>query len=373
MKKIVASLFYLLASVVWANDSVFFVQGNQLTPIQETDISVAKEVLTISIGDDGYASVDVQYEFMNDGPAKVVAMGFEADAPYNDEAPLNPMGTHPYIKDFTVVMNGQPLPYRNAVVESPIDGETDFKPLDLRVWKSTVGTDWDFGNTLYMPPTDSVINFAYAYYFTAPFREGLNSVHHTYRYRMSMMVGCTFELPYWLKPALRWKNGRIGDFTLCIKAENTAKHFCLDDSLFAAAPFIIEGTGKMRKNKLPYGGPMLEVSLRNGALLWHAKNFVPSDNINIYAGDLLYSFTEEAKVGVFYDRNESYYLYDYEDNKENRRLLRNLPFAHRGYVFKNKKLREYFSKLWWYMPDPTWESSTDDFTLREWRLMVEYQ
>ena len=67
-----------------ANDGVYYMNGNQIVPLTETDITIAKEVLTISIGDDGYARVDVQYEFMNNGKAKEVQMGFEANAPYND-------------------------------------------------------------------------------------------------------------------------------------------------------------------------------------------------------------------------------------------------------------------------------------------------
>ena len=86
------TILCLFSMMVQANDGVVFVQGNQLVPLKETDISVAKEVLTISIGDDGYAKVDVQYEFMNHGKAKTVEMGFEAEAPYNDEAQMNTEG-----------------------------------------------------------------------------------------------------------------------------------------------------------------------------------------------------------------------------------------------------------------------------------------
>ena len=44
-----------------ANDGVYYMNGNQIVPLTETDITIAKEILTISIGDDGYARVDVQY------------------------------------------------------------------------------------------------------------------------------------------------------------------------------------------------------------------------------------------------------------------------------------------------------------------------
>lgn len=86
MKQVVSlSLFALLSiSTVFSNDGVYFTSGNFLQPIKETDISVAKEILTISIGKDRFATVDVYYEFMNNSKAKNITMAFEATAPYND-------------------------------------------------------------------------------------------------------------------------------------------------------------------------------------------------------------------------------------------------------------------------------------------------
>ena len=363
MRKFFVTFMCFFALATMANDGVFFVNGNQLVPVNEADISISKEVLTISIGDDGYATVDVLYEMMNHGAAKKVAMGFEANAPYNDSAKLNKAGKHPYIHDFTVNMNGTDIDYGNAVVASLYQEETDFVPLNLDKWQTTEGQDFEGSHNLFDAKTDSIIGFSYAYYFTAPFREGLNTIHHTYRYRMSYGVWRAFEIPYWLTPALRWKNHRIDDFTLRIKAENTAKHFCFNDSLFTSAPFKIEGTGKMRTIKQPYGGQMLEVALRNATLEWHARDFVPRANITIYAADMLYG--DHGKLGEFYDRGEHYVLWGFTDKKPDARIKRNLPYANRGYVFKDKKLQKYFSSLWWYMADENYTPSTADFTPRE--------
>ena len=87
-----------------ANDGVYFTSGNFLVPTQETDISISKEILTITIGKDNYARVDVYYEFTNSGAPKTVTMAFEADAPYNSGEQLNLNGAHPFIHDFTVNM-----------------------------------------------------------------------------------------------------------------------------------------------------------------------------------------------------------------------------------------------------------------------------
>ena len=49
---------FICVLMVWslltasANDGVYFTSGNFLVPTQETDISVSKEILTITIGKD---------------------------------------------------------------------------------------------------------------------------------------------------------------------------------------------------------------------------------------------------------------------------------------------------------------------------------
>ena len=67
MKFLTTSFLWILAILASANDGVYYVSGNQIVPLQETDVAVTKEVLTISIQDDGFARVDVQYEFTNRG------------------------------------------------------------------------------------------------------------------------------------------------------------------------------------------------------------------------------------------------------------------------------------------------------------------
>ena len=353
------------AVTMQANDGVYYVNGNQLVPVRETDIAVVKEVLSISLCDDGYASVDVQYEFMNRGKAKTVEMGFEAQAPYNAEETVNKAGKHPYISNFTATLNGKQMEYRNAIVVTPLDEECNFEPVDRNRYLLDKEGDWDAGCHLYDTKTNETVPFAYAYLFTANFKEGLNTVHHTYRYCMSFGVGRTFEVPYWLKPAMRWANRQIDDFTLRIKADGTAKHFIIEDSLFSSAPFkVVEGKGKIRKNNFGFDTTFTEVTLRNGVVEWHARNFKPVDDLDISSADIYTSFNEEYPFGYFYDRSKTY-VPSWQEEKMDKRILRNLPYAHRGYMFKDDKLKAYFNKLWWYMPDPTWEASTDDFTPKE--------
>ena len=378
-KLLIVAFLFAVVPFGWANDGVLFVNGNHLVPVQETDIELNREVLTISLGDDGYATVDVQYVLNNRGNDKTVTMGFESLAPYNDDVAFSPQGIHPYIHDFTVVMNGQKLAYMNAVVVSKYDDECDFQPLDLQRWKSydevrmRNGEELPNNSMLYDASMDSLVNFAYAYYFVARFHHGKNTIHHTYRYRMSYGVGRTFEVPYSLMPAMRWANRQIDDFTLRIKATNTVKHFIVEDSLFSREPFVVkEGVGKIRKSKL-YDEFFTEIALRNGTVEWHALNFKPTGNMTIGSADQL--CYKGFKLGSFYDRSDNYqpgsYMISADKLREYRRILTNLPYASRGYVFKDKKLQKYFSQFWWYMPDAQWKPDTSDFTPREWKLINE--
>lgn len=396
-KNILAFVVALWAGIfaAHANDGVYFVNGSFLEPLQETDISVKKEVLTITITDGPFAYVEVEYEFMNNGQPKDVTMGFEANAPYNDGEPMNLSGVHPHIKDFTVVMNGKRLNNRNGLVFS--DGTYGDLPkevqeaknkgqryitVDFNRWK----LDTENSERLYNAQTDEYADYAYAYYFDAHFNSGLNTVRHTYSYRMSFSVGQSFEIPYWLTPAMRWANHQIDDFTLRIKVDNCTKHFFIGNEPFEGAPFsVTAGKGKTRRLKTSNedGATVTEVVLRNGVLEWHRNNYRTEHNMGIGSAEPLEYLVEwgNEPAPLFYDSGDTFLgwlaggvEYDrYYSGKGTKkqirdftaRIRRNLPYAHRGYVFKDATLRRIFESQWWYMPDPSWQPTDNSFSRHE--------
>lgn len=379
MKRLTCLCVWLLAVVALANDGVFFVNGAHVVPLQETDVAVTKEVLTITLDDDRYARVDVQYEFTNRGKAKTVDVGFEAQAPYNAEDGGLKTGKHPYIEDLTVEMNGQKLPIRSYLVRGGSAEEmTDFVPLDPTQWREPTDADDEMGG-LINKKTKEHINHSYAYCFKATFKEGKNVVHHTYRYCMSGGVYQHFNVPYWLLPAMRWANHQIDDFTLRISVPNTAKQFVIEnDAMWKVAQWrVTSGTGKTHIVKDGWGeSEYVEFSLRDATVEWHARNFRPTANFTILSSDQVLFYRDDFKLGRFYDRTATVLLpYDKMTGEDqangttngipNSRILRNLPYASRGYVFKDQKLAAYFKSLWWYMPDPSWQQSTADFTEEE--------
>ena len=114
MKKILLFLVFCAAvGRLAANDCAFYAAGNQLIPINETDIRVQKEILTINrVGKQ--LEVTVYYEFFNPVGEKDLLVGFEAPSPYNG-AYFKNFPEQPYMHDFKVVMNGKISPMRLAM------------------------------------------------------------------------------------------------------------------------------------------------------------------------------------------------------------------------------------------------------------------
>lgn len=324
MKKIIPVLLALLfATSIKANDAVFYMSGATLVPIKETDISISKEILTITVGKDDYATVDVYYEFYNPRKSKTVTMAFEAMAP--SYGPIHRDGTHPFIKDFTVQMNGSSLPFENALIESEYGKPTDYTP--LVVGKPEVYDEDEEGmpdgDYVYDEKQDKYVPFSYCYFFTANFKKGVNTVHHTYRYRMNQNIYANYVIDYWLTPAARWAGGKIGDFTLRIKSERYGEEICMVDSLFMGKPWDINSYQYFFYHDNPYalhGGKVEHFMLADlnpdKALEWHSTDFVPSRNITIYPADYIkpeYYWSKEGTV-IVNDTDGSVHVYLAEDD-----------------------------------------------------------
>ena len=294
MKRLLSIILVITAVSAFANDGVYFTKGAFLVPTLESTISVQKEILTITIGRDDIAKVDVYYEFYNPDETKTVAMAFEATAPYNVNYSIEKNVSHPYIYDFNVEMNDNILQYRNVLIVSKSENgkkviDNDMAPLDLSEWKHEIPDGYyDTPNALYNARLDSVIYADYGYLFEATFKPGINIVHHTYNYKMSYNIAYKYSVSYWLTPATRWANRQIDDFTLRIKNENDMDYFISDDEVFSASAFsFAEGRGDVYPFADEYGiHSTLAVGHGDGAVLeWHARNFAPQSDMDIVSID----------------------------------------------------------------------------------------
>lgn len=370
LRRVILYCFLMVHMAMLANDGTYYTSGNQLLPLVETDIRVQREVLTLSWGEDGIADVDVYYEFFNPGERKSVLMGFEANPPaYMDS--LDRSGSHPYISDFTVKMNDKPLSVSTSVVKNDTLYVQNGKVCGLDLFQYEID-EARSGGYLWNPQRNDGVPISFVYHFSADFKPGVNVVRHHYRYLMSESAYCRYGLDYKLSPAMRWANHQIDDFTLRIKTRDVPLHFMMEDSLFSQAisPQII-GMGKWRRRTVQNGGyqsdvvGVCEYFLRDAVLEYRMRDYCPKAELHLFSADC-------TDTGMF-ARPTDYYIFlnrlaDYPDlplTETLYRRVRNLPFALRGYVFKNKMLSDYFHSQWWYIPDPSYQPVLEKLPSKE--------
>lgn len=355
-KQLLLIIFSLsLSFQIFANDGVFYAEGNTLIPLQETQVELKKEILKFYVVDHGYARVDVYFEFFNPSAAKTVTVGFvtpPAEGDVSDEDAKSP-----FISNFTVNLNSKNIVYKIKRLK-----ETTFK-LEK---KEDEGEKDDY----------------FVYYFPVTFKKGLNIIRHTYRYRGGASVELDRDFDYQITTGKSWANKQIDDFELQIH---------LDNGIFAVpARFIkptvdvstkpnaeladwkIIGDGVMEENERNWFGedsPRVRmVHLNRGHLLFKATNFKPDYDIsfgeyNWAAGwaDTWCNYGQECVEAESLEKVTRYFTLnpygDFESGdfekftEKDFKYLRNYFYAVRGIDFKDEQLRKFYTQFFWYKPD----------------------
>lgn len=368
----VALLFLLaLSFTLFANDGSYYVNGNQLIPIVEANISVKKEILTITRRNKEQVEISVYYEFFNPGAPKSLVVGFEAFPPGGGADPEPKNGQHPNIYDFTVNMNNKSLTYDVAIVrDSTYFEDGNFKTLHGAQMEKTLS---EYG----------WMGMLYVYHFNANFKRGLNIIRHTYICDLSGSVDFLYSFDYVLTAATRWANKQIDDFTLIVDM-GEFQHFFIDDSVFGETPdWKIKGEGTINSGKsyINYWAESNEKRactafiMRRGQIEYRAMNFAPRDELYIH------SYQPLAFLPMPFDCSESPLPYNITIQSDyvieaaddlSRRILRNLPFARRGYIFSSPELNNYFSNQYWYTPDPHYKAILSELPTEEQKWVAKY-
>jgi hypothetical protein len=361
--------FFLLSVEVFANDGAFYAAGNQLIPIQETSISVKKEILSMKKVDDKFIEVTVYYEFFNPGPEKTIIVGFEAGRPMGDVDGTPKNGQHPYIHDFTVQMNGGYLKYDIAYINDSLYEEKG------------VVKSMKLDEALKSIYNENYVEFGYVYHFKAKFKQGLNVIRHTYSYKVSNSVMMQYEIKYILTAAMRWGNKQIDDFTLMLDMGSFEVFNIRKTFQSKLGDWNLLGMGKLVDTS--YTLDMMEQEkvlrcyIKKGILMFHVKNFKPSAELELYS--------ENASFGPRHDQYLVFQLSWYDRYYRNdgssdvvvddfmRKVYRNLPFARRGYIFQTADLQTFFSKMDWYMPDPNYQPDMEMLDEREKKWILRWK
>lgn len=364
MKRIIVlSCLLPISFLTRANDGAFKVNGNQLIPMYETDISVKKEILTIRRINSKQAEIDVYYEFFNPKAAKTIEVGFEAFSPSGDvDASITKDGRHPNISKFTVNLNGNALPFKVAIVH---DGSYywngQFKAIPL-------------AQALKEAAENDVVEYFYVYHFGAVFKEGLNIIHHTYMVDLSYSVEENYSLRYILTAAKRWANKQIDDFTLQIDM-GAFQDVCIPNTFAPANSPGWQSSNDIRcVQQRSHYDPKVTLSeffVRKGVIVFAAKDFKPAGELEIVSFNSYYYHGGGSSSEEF-NSKEDKLLFSIEDqefrpaaDELSKRILHNLPFARRGYVFKAPELAAYFQKQSWYWPDPSYVPTAGELTRKE--------
>lgn len=307
-----------------ANDGAFYGTGATVFPVKDTTVSMAEEDLTIEqVGPPGaYVEawqIGVRYRFENTSDQPVtVQMGFpEACARTPDDDADEEAGKkvkcRPTIFNFVAEVDGAKVPVTVKAAEK------DRKGL--------------LANEFF----DKVHTFEVKF---APKQSRI--VQHRYRSGVSITSPWNSHLDYILRTAGLWK-GPIGrlDITLTLKDRF--------------------GTVEQTKNgEEGPGFPEPTSKTTEGAYTvwkWHLENFAPKANLGWMFGEPASIAGQEAFNAEEIKLMEDPKAFDALDAEALRRL-RNLPYAIKGYVFKDPQLTAHFAKAPWYVPradfDPKW-------------------
>ena len=363
MKGIFALFLVTVFSLaLYANDASFHMSGNHLIPVMETDISVKKEILTLKKISNDELLVTVYYEFMNPKNAKKLLVGFEAASPDRGKNGVAPQSDwHPYITNFTVEMNNVKLPHKITMVADSLYLKNNEIASLTKQQAIEAESQWK--------ESDDQTRFNYVYYFDANFKAGINTVKHTYTFTLTGGIHYNYAFYYILTAAMRWGNKQIDDFTLIVDMGDF-QDFCINRMAFGNNPqWMLNGVGKViNKASYPFvpypneaGDDMTRFFIRNGSVKYRAVNFRPEDELFLYS-PRYYPYSDVAE--------SPYMLYevwgdidDIPDKKK--RLLRNLPFARRGYIFKTPEIHNYYSGQLWYIPDENYKATMESLTREE--------
>ncbi|MBR5029058.1 MAG: YARHG domain-containing protein, partial [Bacteroidales bacterium] len=123
-----------------------------------------------------------------------------------------------------------------------------------------------------------------------------------------------------------------------------------------------------------------------GTLTFHCTKFHPNGELSISKPNIMHYIwnnydnqNSPAKV-LEIIKKQRFNLYkgmatsgvEYKDfTREQRQILRNVPFAYRGFVFKTKKLQDFFNSTKWYVANPNYKVDMNELTEDE-REWVEY-
>jgi len=203
----------------------------------------------------------------------------------------------------------------------------------------------------------------------------VNILKHTYKYNISGGVAYNYDFGYILTAANRWANKRIDDFTLIIDMGDFQTASIERTFFKSGKEWLLSGVGKITEtaHKTPGDGTDLNTTnfyVQQGLLFFQKKNFTPKGELHICDWALWVHQNAGFPIDYPFTIDLPNFKYETEPKtEEEKRLLRNLPFARRGYIFKDKALQAFYNKQDWYQPNPSYIPEVEHLTSKEKELI----
>jgi hypothetical protein len=337
MKKNIIILIYLISSVtLFGNDGIYLTHGGIIFPSTETKISLEREILSFTV-DNKVCKVNILFDFYNpEDIERKLLVGFQAPTPVGGVS--REMCMEPGIKDFIVMKEDEIIPYKLMAAKC--------EDCELKDTSDFVFSQQETG--------------VYVYLFEVTFKPGLNKINHSYNFPSSTRVAIDQLYRYILKTGSKWAGGIIKDLTININTGDNS-FFYVNNIFGEHAKWEVVGSGKISDARADNLYTYLNskfVRVLSGYLQINVKEFSPEENIEfgLMNGNSLINWnTDMPKIKneeILFSIIDLKLKSDYNYSEEELLIMRNAIFAQHNYLFKLKKLMDYFSQFDWYMPDP---------------------
>jgi hypothetical protein len=253
------------------------------------------------------------------------------------------------------MINGESLPYKVAIVR------------DSLYFKNGKYKSITIEEALKEISEFEEVSFLYVYHFRAKFKKGLNIIRHRYTISLSSSVVENYSLLYVLTTAGRWANRQIDDFTLTIDMGDFQDLSIGENFFKGMSGWKIVGTGKQVEQKAKVPGTeddRAEFFIQKGFLEFKKINFKLTGDFRMSAFNYYNQFMGNKSISddTLFDYKRDPLPFSIENQDQiykpvdalSKSILRNLPFARRGYVFKKPEVKAYYSSQKWYVPDTSY-------------------
>ena len=363
-------LMFLISVNLAANDYEFRSQGGHIVPMNVSDIVIKSEKIHFKMesvkADYGMAEgMTVTVKFVFDSPeAGERYIGFITPESAQEEWLSDPENREEANEDynfrnFKTSVNGKNVSMKTYKL-------TDFLPKDIKQLEEIKKYFKEYDKAKAKADAD-YYRKSYVYFFKANFKKGENVVEHSYHYG-GIVGSISNDFNYVWTTISKWKNQKVDDFEVIVEPGNA----------FIEIPEIKMKNGKrvdwelIGEGNIDYGykkydgdnvkSRVLYAKLKKGYLRFKTKDFSPKDEFRlreIRNLNLEDYFPEKTEKGFRYTDDLMQAAYNARLLKEDElkkisdadlNIMKNYPYALKGYDFSDKKLKDYFSKFLWYVP-----------------------